>query len=288
MPLLLPLLLMLCPWAVSAEAPASFAYQGQLLDAAGDPPFEPTIRVRIFDALTGGTELFAEEHGAVPVAADGRFELAVGTGTPIGGTLDAGLFAEANRFLEVAVNGEVLSPRQAMRSAPFALQSTETAEVETLEAVDGSGQLLGVVLNTIRETAFGIKGQPQGFDRLFEIRTSTGVEFAVNGTTGRIERIGLAFYLSGDCSGAPLLSASEAGRIVELVDIPTEPSEFLFVPRTTPQDGVVPGSFGDGYAGCRVPQPGFPPVDNLIPATSLPGDLPFTLPITPFVTTRPR
>ncbi len=92
-----------------------FSYQGQLLDAQGNPVTGNTpMTFRIFPSLTGGTACWTEQHtGANAVAVQGgRFSLLLGSITPT----DPGCLAE-DGYLELEIDGETLSPRQLLTDA---------------------------------------------------------------------------------------------------------------------------------------------------------------------------
>jgi hypothetical protein len=291
MQLLLLLFLIGLPSVTLAEVPADLAYQGQLLDASGNPPVAPTIEARIFEGPVGGTALFAEEHAAVAVGPDGRFELAIGTGAPITGALDAALFSKPDRYLELAVNGEVLSPRQPMRSVPFAQRSGEASQVSgvpVFEVVAGNGQVLGTLLSSRDwERPADAKLTVQGV-RSLEVLSKTGIAFRVDAASGRLDIRRSPFFASDDCSGLPLLSVVDLGRLVQVL----RPLDDLFA--YAPQDAErlppqVPGSRADEYFNC-ITDPFLPggSVADLVQSEPPPGDLGFDLPIVPTVTTRPR
>jgi hypothetical protein len=105
--------------ASSSAAPPTIGHQGVLLDAAG-APLNGTISLsfRILAAATGGTSLWAETHPAVPVV-DGTYAVELGSITAFGATL----FDGSERWLEVSVDGELLSPRQRISSVPYALHA---------------------------------------------------------------------------------------------------------------------------------------------------------------------
>lgn len=111
---------MLCitlPIAASAT-PDRIHHQGLLRDDAGVPVADPVdLEFTIFDAATGGTELWAETHAAV-VPVDGVFSVELGATTP----LDATIF-DGDRWLETRVDGTPLDPRQPFLSAAYALRA---------------------------------------------------------------------------------------------------------------------------------------------------------------------
>jgi hypothetical protein len=83
------------------------------------------IEIGVWDQPTGGTQLYGETHSGVALE-DGVFNLLLGTGSVLVGSFDADLFATQNRYLEVIVNAEVLTPRQPFSSVAYALQSGES------------------------------------------------------------------------------------------------------------------------------------------------------------------
>lgn len=93
-------------------------YQGRLADDAGIP-INGTVGMsfEIYDALTGGVLVWGpENHPAVPVN-DGLFN--VGLGSQTGGGIPTNVWDE-DRYLQITVSGEILTPREPIRSVPIA------------------------------------------------------------------------------------------------------------------------------------------------------------------------
>ncbi|MFZ1947550.1 MAG: hypothetical protein WAW06_08390, partial [bacterium] len=110
------------------EIPKKVSYQGRLVDAAGEAlPGAHTTIFRIFDAVTGGTELWSETQ---PLVADtsGVFSIILGSVDSI----DAGF--DGPRWLELEVDGEILTPRRELVSVPFAFQAANAHMVGGLHA----------------------------------------------------------------------------------------------------------------------------------------------------------
>ena len=61
--------------------------------------------------------------------ATGGFSVQLGLGTSPSGTFDAALFADVDRWLEVVVGIEVLTPRQVIASVPWALVAQQANQV---------------------------------------------------------------------------------------------------------------------------------------------------------------
>ncbi len=82
----------------SAQVPQSAPFTGRLVDDLGAPLAGPVgIELRIFDASSGGAQLYSEVHAGVPLDASGGFFIELGKGGSPGGTFDAELFDEATR-----------------------------------------------------------------------------------------------------------------------------------------------------------------------------------------------
>jgi hypothetical protein len=114
--------------AVSGQVPRKINYQGRLTDGEGLPAAGPhTVVFRIFSDAVGGTALWAETQS---VTAD-----TAGVFTAILGEQDSiDVVFEEPRWLEVEVDGEVLTPRREMVSVPFAFQAANSQALAGLEA----------------------------------------------------------------------------------------------------------------------------------------------------------
>ena len=112
-------------WAkpfAAPNAPGSSAttvnYQGHLADPDGNP-LDGTYAMEfaIYDDSTGGNLIWGpEEHGTIQVS-DGLFSVGLGSET-IGGIPTS--VWNGDRYLEITVDNEVLSPRELIRSVPIA------------------------------------------------------------------------------------------------------------------------------------------------------------------------
>jgi hypothetical protein len=93
-------------------------YQGRLADAAGTPlSGSYAMTFALWDAPSGGNLVWGpESHAAVPVS-EGLFSVGLGSLTSGGISTDAW---SGDRYLEIAVGGETLSPRELIRSVPVA------------------------------------------------------------------------------------------------------------------------------------------------------------------------
>ena len=110
------------PLLEAANAPGPNAttvnYQGRLADTAGAPlSGEYAMTFALWDAPSGGNLVWGpESHTAVPVS-EGLFN--VGLGSLTSGGIPTSAWS-GDRYLEIAVGGETLVPRELIRSVPVA------------------------------------------------------------------------------------------------------------------------------------------------------------------------
>jgi hypothetical protein len=145
-PILVAMLLPVVPVVAFAQ-PATVAYQGRLLDASGMPALSPlVIQFAIFDAATGGNQIWCEEQTVA--LSDGYYAVRLGEGTPCASPSPTPLpkaFAAPDRHLELAVQGAVLSPRQRIGAVPFAFVAASLAngDASFIRAQTASKQAAG-------------------------------------------------------------------------------------------------------------------------------------------------
>jgi len=110
---------LLSPASVPGPTATTVNYQGRLADSGGTP-LDGTygMSFSLWDAATTGGSLVwgPEGHAAVPVS-DGLFSVGLGSQTSGGIPTNAW---NGDRYLEVTVGGEALSPRELIRSVPVA------------------------------------------------------------------------------------------------------------------------------------------------------------------------
>ncbi|HCP45299.1 MAG TPA: collagen-like protein, partial [Deltaproteobacteria bacterium] len=108
-------------WAV----PAKFTQQGRLLDTGGQPlTGTHALAFSLYDADTGGVEQWFEYHSTD--FDNGYYTVTLGDVTP----LDDALFSGAPLWLEIAVDGVTLEPRQEIAAVPWALRAISAERVE--------------------------------------------------------------------------------------------------------------------------------------------------------------
>jgi|GEM_PF-1480245 len=141
----------------SAAVPEAMNYQGYLTDDAGAPlaaaaPENRSLEFRIFTQGAGGVPVWGEAQTATVF--QGNFSVILGNGVAIpGGPLSGAaalrqVFTEAVEtefYIEVALDENPLTPRQALTTAPFAFRAAHAADAGTVggfEVVGPTGFVL--------------------------------------------------------------------------------------------------------------------------------------------------
>ncbi len=123
------LLGVVCAFAsVALSSPMLFSHQGRILDGTGQPLNGVVpIKFSLFDSSSDGVEVWTETHQAVTVT-DGLYSVLLGSVTPLSADLFAAPpssgAAQHDLYLEIEVNGSVLSPRSQIISTPYSAVST--------------------------------------------------------------------------------------------------------------------------------------------------------------------
>lgn len=122
--------------SVLAQIPKTMSYQGVLADTGGSAVADGnySLTFRIYDAASGGTEIWVETQ-TIPVV-DGIFNAILGSATPLN------LAFDRPYWLGVSVDGGTeLSPRIELTSAPYSLEpdsgSGGNGDGHSLDAADG-------------------------------------------------------------------------------------------------------------------------------------------------------
>jgi len=109
---------LLSPASAPGPSATTVNYQGRLADHSGNPlDGAYGMAFSLWDAATGGSLVWGpESHAAVPVS-QGLFS--VGLGSQTSGGIPTSVW-NGDRYLQVTVGGEMLSPRELIRSVPIA------------------------------------------------------------------------------------------------------------------------------------------------------------------------
>lgn len=129
----------LCWMAVVAVAAAGYAATPSLINFQGrltsqnNPVADGNyaISFAIYDAPTGGTIIWHESHSGVAVA-QGLFSVILGSIVP----LTDSVFSSPNRFLEISIGNEIITPRSQLTSVGYA-QRVATLDGSTAGTVTG-------------------------------------------------------------------------------------------------------------------------------------------------------
>ncbi|MDD5210248.1 MAG: hypothetical protein PHV36_12730, partial [Elusimicrobiales bacterium] len=105
--------------AAAQTTPSIISFQGRLTDNLNNPlAGSYNFDFAIYATPTGGSPLWNETQLGVTVA-NGVLTAELGSVTPIAETV----FASAQRYLEITVNGTTLAPRQRLLSVPYAMNA---------------------------------------------------------------------------------------------------------------------------------------------------------------------
>jgi hypothetical protein len=99
----------------AAALGSAFTYQGQLRDGAATANGSYDLTFRLYDALDGGAQIGSAVALSGVLIQDGLFTVQLDFGPSA--------FQGDRRYLEVQVGATVLSPRQALTAAPYALHA---------------------------------------------------------------------------------------------------------------------------------------------------------------------
>jgi hypothetical protein len=141
------LMVVLLAGPAAAGVPATLSHHGYLTDDQGAPVTRDVPMVfRLFDAPSGGTEVWYEEIAKVPVT-DGFYMVTLGLSKP----LDPAFSSGADFYMEITVDGQVMLPRQRIASVPFALVAgdavgpihPESVTIAGKKVIDESGVWTG-------------------------------------------------------------------------------------------------------------------------------------------------
>jgi hypothetical protein len=112
---------------VVLHVPGTMNFQGVLLDSAEEPiNGTVTLEFSLHSTPTGGGTLWEETHTDVQVT-DGIYDVVLGASEP----LEPAEFLDPTRYLEIRVNGQVLSPRRQLHVVPYALRAESAHSAST-------------------------------------------------------------------------------------------------------------------------------------------------------------
>ncbi|GEM_PF-5790081 len=102
----------------NAAVPRKIHYQGVVLNDDSTPlTGTHDVQFWLYETATGGTAVWSETHTDVHFSEDGHFDVMLGESTPLNLPFDRPY------YLEMAIDGELLSPRIEMGAAAYSLSS---------------------------------------------------------------------------------------------------------------------------------------------------------------------
>lgn len=202
--LLAILVLLVTAGAASALVPELISFRGELYDNTGAPVPDGNyaITFSVWDSESGGTRAWTETQPNVPVTG-GVFVVLLGAVEPI----TAAVFEGRERFLEIEVGSEVISPRTRFASVPYSLR------VQTVDQARGGKINGGLIIGpddfaTIKENTVSIvdeDGTPQIVMSTEELGVSSiamfepaDSKFGIGPVTKRIEIRSDALIMFGE------------------------------------------------------------------------------------------
>ncbi len=138
---------------VNAQPPLLMNYQGRILSGTNLMQGVVDLSLRLYAVPAGGALLY-EDTGTVTVV-DSLYATYLGDGTSAGDLVTA--LSQPAVYLELVVNGTVLSPRERLASVPYALQALAAVQHAELDPAFGASVAAGITAtHTTRwETAYG-------------------------------------------------------------------------------------------------------------------------------------
>lgn len=142
--------------AQAGSVPELISHQGRLLKADGTPESGAhSLTFNVYEASSGGVALWTESHPGV-VVDEGLFTVLLGSTVPVTSDLlsPPSSGSPVERWLEVTVDGQVLSPRMRLAAVPYSASSSRVdGDVETSPGELRLHGMSGSTTGTIRMTA---------------------------------------------------------------------------------------------------------------------------------------
>lgn len=130
--------------AYSQTVPAMISFQGRLTDTLNNPlEGNHNLVFAVYNVPAGGTPLWTETQSPVP-AVNGMLTAQLGGVTPI----PPEVFSGADAYLEITVDGTVLSPREHLITVPYAFNA---------RLLDGNGAAAFVSTANVNQIIGGVK-----------------------------------------------------------------------------------------------------------------------------------
>ncbi len=154
--------------ALAQSVPTTLAFRARVSNSGSPAEGARAFVFKLFPTATAGTEVWTESQSLT--VAGGEASAVLGETVP----LNEQVFTGGPLFLEVAIDGTVLSPRSAITSVPYAQRATVAGKLGTLAQADVQRRVAGTCATdtairsiaedgtvTCQSTAMGPTG-PQG------------------------------------------------------------------------------------------------------------------------------
>jgi len=164
----------------SPDVPEAIRYQGRLVDGTNLLSGVVDVGVCLFDQPSGGTLYYSETQTVL--VADGLYDMTIGESNEVVGAL-GNVFSNRSVYLELDINGQILTPREKIESVAYALRAARvpsgSIKTETMAfgAVTGEKIAGGVV------TDFHMADDAVTGAKILN-GTIAGIDLAANSVTG--------------------------------------------------------------------------------------------------------
>jgi len=226
-----------------ADVPGPINFQGALTDENGLPVNgSKTFVFRIYDDAAASTNLLWSETQALAVST-GVFSAKLGSVTPIG----AAVFDATPRYLEIEVEGSVLTPREQITSSAYA----KTAQKSYTLTEGASVNVVNISTASITGARLYLTGGEGTNNRVFvlerkrenESRGLLRLTFRITGIDGSEDPLifeNRKAYFYKDLTGARL---EMGGNMISNVTISSMSATTIFYPPTGASlpTGIAPG-----------------------------------------------
>ncbi|HUQ05382.1 MAG TPA: tail fiber domain-containing protein [Kofleriaceae bacterium] len=117
--------------AAHAQAPQTVTFSARLTAAGAPLTGSHQLRFRLFTQVSGGVQRWEENHGSMALD-DGLLHVGLGAITP----LTTAILDGTPLFVEVELDGAIMSPRLQLRSVPYAVRATDAAQLGGVASTD--------------------------------------------------------------------------------------------------------------------------------------------------------
>lgn len=189
---------------VRAQVPGEVTFTARLVNNGIPLDGSAQIRLQLFDSTTSSTSLWSETHS---VTGDEGL-VAIRMGSQV--ALDESIVAGGPLFLEVTVDGQVMSPRLPIGSVPYAMMSARAAKLGMLGETDVQRRVTGVCASGTAAASVNADGSltcaPTDY--------SFGSGLLQSGRSVKVDSTVVQARISGSCaSGQYMRAIASTGQV---------------------------------------------------------------------------